>query len=221
MFAWWAGFLVLTIAGERLELSRMRGPSEQTLKAFGVPLGLFIAGLVATSYAPGTGIRICGAGLVALTLWLYRYDVARRTVKIAGLPRFMAINLFVGYGWLAISGILWLAFADTVNVLYYDAMLHSLFLGFVFSMIFAHAPVIFPAVLGRPLDFTRAFYAHVIVIHLALLLRIGGDLIGSFAAYQWGGMLSVVALLVFVANTAICAVRSTLAGSVAATAAAS
>jgi len=33
----------------------------------------------------------------------------------------------------------------------YDAGLHTIFRGFVMSMIFAHAPVIVPSALGRPL----------------------------------------------------------------------
>jgi hypothetical protein len=33
---------------------------------------------------------------------------------------------------------------------HYDITLHAVFLGFVFAMIFAHAPVIFPLVFRRP-----------------------------------------------------------------------
>jgi hypothetical protein len=42
----------------------------------------------------------------------------------------------------------------------YDAMLHAVFLGFVISMVFAHASVIFPAVLGLPFEYRPAFYLH-------------------------------------------------------------
>jgi hypothetical protein len=46
----------------------------------------------------------------------------------------------------------------------YDAILHALFVGFAFSMVFGHVPVIFPAVLGLPIRFGPASYAPVIVL---------------------------------------------------------
>ncbi|HME69219.1 MAG TPA: hypothetical protein VKM54_05055 [Myxococcota bacterium] len=42
----------------------------------------------------------------------------------------------------------------------YDAILHALFLGFVMTMIFGHAPIIFPALLARPMRFLPAFTLH-------------------------------------------------------------
>ncbi len=41
-------------------------------------------------------------------------------------------------------------------------MPYILFVGFVLRMIFGHAPVIFPAVLGRMLSYGAHFYGHVI-----------------------------------------------------------
>jgi hypothetical protein len=84
----------------------------------------------------------------------------------------------------------------------YDAMLHAIFLGFVFSMIFAHAPIIFPAVTGRPLSYRRIFYLHGALLHLSLLIRIGSDLAGNFFFYRWSGLLNVFAIVIFLANTA-------------------
>jgi metal-sulfur cluster biosynthetic enzyme len=50
----------------------------------------------------------------------------------------------------------------------YDATLHAFFLGFVFAMIFAHAPIIFPAVLGARMAYRPLFYAHVVLLQLTL-----------------------------------------------------
>ena len=36
----------------------------------------------------------------------------------------------------------------------YDAILHTAFLGFVMTMIFAHTPIVFPAVLHLPVAYT-------------------------------------------------------------------
>ena len=38
----------------------------------------------------------------------------------------------------------------------HDALLHAPFLGFVMAMIFGHAPVVFPALTGRPLPYDAA-----------------------------------------------------------------
>lgn len=203
MVFWWAAFLVLTIMGERLELSRMAPAHRLKTPLFALATAIYLGGILLASFLLIAGVRLAGAGMVALACWLAEYDLAWRTVKLEGLTRFMAANLLSGYVWLGVSGLLWMAFAGSLAGYRYDAMMHSLFLGFVFSMIFAHAPIIFPAVTGIPIPFRRGFYIHVIILHLSLLLRIvGGDLIGSLQAYQWGGLLNVFALLVFLVNTA-------------------
>jgi hypothetical protein len=68
-------------------------------------------------------------------------------------------------------------------------------------MIFAHAPIVFPAVARRPMAFRRVFYYHVVLLHFSLVLRVAGDLTGSFSAYRCGGLLSVIALLMFLADS--------------------
>lgn len=79
-------------------------------------------------------------------------------------------------------------------------MLHAIFLGFVFSMIFAHAPIILPIVSGWDLPFHNAFYLHAGLLHVSLLLRIAGDLAWWPSLQRWGGMLNVLAVLFFLAN---------------------
>ena len=87
-------------------------------------------------------------------------------------------------------------------------MLHALFLGFVIGMVFAHAPVIVPAVFRAPVPYRRHFYAHLGLLHASLILRlVGGDLAGNLRAWQWGGVLNEVALLCFLGVT-IAAFRS-------------
>ena len=198
---WWAGFLVLTIAGERLELSRLLRLSRTSHAAFLVFIGVFLAGLILAIPALAVGMRLAGAGMLALALWLLRYDIARRTVRQTGLTRFIAVSLLAGYVWLGIGGLLGLFFGEVVAGPRYDAVLHAIFLGFVFSMIFGHAPIIFPAVLGATIAFRPVFYVHLALLHLSLLLRIMGDLAIWIPGRQWGGLLNVVALLLFLANT--------------------
>jgi hypothetical protein len=198
----WVAFLVLTIAGERLELTRMLRPSPAVRAAFVMSTTVVTIGVVAAVWTPGAGVRAIGGGLVALTVWLTRHDVARRTIHQSGLPRFMAACLLGGYAWLGIGGVTALASGVSTPGLVYDAVLHAVFVGFVISMVFAHAPVIVPAVLGRPLAYSPWFYLHVIVLHASLVLRVIGDLLEALGRWRvWGGMLNALALLLFVVNT--------------------
>lgn len=205
---WWVGFLALTIAGERLELARLLRLSHLSRSAFLVFVALLLCGLIWASVDLNVGIRIVGGGILALALWLLSHDIALRTVRQSGLPRFIAICLLTGYVWLGISGIMGVTFGELIAGLRYDAMLHAFFLGFVFSMIFGHAPIIFPAILGRAISFQRAFYAHVALLHVSLVLRVAGDLSEWLPIRQWGGLLNVVALLLFLVNTGPAVFRS-------------
>jgi hypothetical protein len=168
-------------------------------------VGVYAAGLLLLTFTPlaDPGVRTVGLASLLLALWLLRFDLARKTVQRAGLTRFIALNLLIGYGWLAVSGVLTLVSGQQAAGPLYDAMLHTLFLGFVFGMIFGHAPVIFPAVLGRTITYGAHFYAHVFVLHAALALRVVADLAGWADLRRWGGMLNGIALLLFLAVTAL------------------
>ncbi len=132
-----------------------------------------------------------------------RFDLARRTVRQAGLTRFIALCLLPGYAWLAFAGVLWvLEAARFGGGPWYDAMLHSVLVGYVFSMVFGHAPLILPAVTGRALPYHPRFYLHLVLLHAALVLRVAGDLALWPAGRQWGGLLNVAAILLFVASSA-------------------
>jgi hypothetical protein len=208
LIPWYAGFLVLTIAGERLELSRVVRLTRTARTLFTAAVTIFVVGALTAIGAFTIGARIAGAGLLALAGWLAVYDVARRTVRQRGLTRYMATCLLAGYVWLAVAGGLWLRFGIASEGPAFDAQLHALFLGFVIGMVFAHAPVIVPAVFRTPVPYRRHFYAHLILLHASLILRlVGGDLAGNLRAWQWGGVLNEVALLGFLAVT-IAAVRS-------------
>jgi hypothetical protein len=125
----------------------------------------------------------------------------------AGLPRFIGACLLSGYVWLGVSGLLAVRFGSVVGGPRYDATLHALFLGFVFAMIYGHAPIIFPAVLSSPFAFRRTFHSHLLLLHLTLLLRVIGDLTHWWAGLKWSGLLKVVVLLLFLGNTIYAARR--------------
>ena len=198
---WWAGFLVLMIAGERLELSRVRRPSVTIQAIFHASVAIVLIGLVVSVLEFHSGVRLAGLGLFAIALWLLRYDLAWHSARQGGLPRYMAVCLIGGYVWLAVGGILWLLFAPFFSAgPRYDAMLHTIFLGFVFSIIFAHAPIILPTITGMALPFRNSFYLHAGLLHVSLLLRIAGDLGLWLSLQQWGGLLNTLTVLLFLIN---------------------
>jgi hypothetical protein len=199
---WWIGFLVLTIAGERLEMTRLLPLGATPRAAFVAAAVTFVAGLAWISVAPDAGVRLAGASLIGLAVWLGVFDIARRTIRQSGLTRFIAVALLSGYAWLGAAGALALGSGATSAGAQYDALLHAIFLGFVFSMIFGHAPIIFPAVLGVRVAYRPAFYAHLVLLHASLVLRVAGDLVPWPEARAWGGLLNGVAIVAFLANTA-------------------
>lgn len=197
---WWIGFLALTIAAERLELSRITRPPRYAEHLF---LGLAISLLagMALSLFVGWGVRLGGAALVGLAVWLWVYDIARRAVRKNGITRFIAASLLCGYTWMGFSGLLALWFGNVSAGFLYDAMLHTFFLGFVFSMIFGHAPIVLTGILGVELAYNAFFYSHLVLLQLSLLLRVAGDLGGWLALRQWGGMLNMTAVILFLWNS--------------------
>ena len=203
LHAWWFAFLVVTIAAERLEMTRLmrRHPGVQVslVAVFGVLLG----GAAWSALDARAGGLLYGAALVATGLWLLRFDIARRTVRGDGLSRYMAIALLAGHGWLVVGGLAWAASA--LGLPARDLALHAVGLGFVFSTVMAHAPVILPAIARVKLRFGSAFYVPLALLHGSLLLRLGGG-IADPELRATGAALNAAALALFAITVAGAAV---------------
>jgi hypothetical protein len=151
-----------------------------------------------------TGLVVAGVGLLGQVLWLGRYDLARRTIRRPGLPRFAAVCILAGYVWLGVSRVLWVAMGlGASGPLLHDALVHSMFLGFVLSMVMGHAPIIVPAVLRVPLRFARLAYVPLVLLHVSVGVRIAADLAGSFTWREVAMHGNVSALLLFVTVTVV------------------
>lgn len=178
---WWIAFFALTIGGERLELSRYlkRGPAVRS------SFMILAAALVVAPLEP----RLLGVVLVLLAGWLFAFDLARVTVRQSKLPRYVAVCLLAGYFWLGLGGAL-MALA-----IGYDAALHTIFVGFVFSMVFGHAPVILPAVLRTAFPYHRVLYLPLALLHASLAVRV-------FISTQIGAWGNAAAIALFIVTAA-------------------
>lgn len=198
---WWIGFLVLTIAGERLELSRVLPASPSAKRVFGAIIAVMLVAMTLSPVQPAIGTMLLAATLLALAAWLLRQDIARRTIRQGGLTRYIAACLLSGYAWLAAGALIGLASGGIVpGGAGYDAAIHALMLGFVFSMVFGHAPIIFPAVLRVQVSYHPLFYLPLAALHGSIAVRLAGDLLGAPPLRSMGGLLNALALLLFIAG---------------------
>lgn len=198
----WLAFLVITIAAERLEMTRLmrRRPAARPLLA-GV-LAALLGGALLSGVQELAGGLLYGAALAALALWLAVFDIARRTVRAGGLSRYMAVCLLGGYAWLAVAGGAWVAMA--LGAPTRDAALHALALGFVVSMVFGHAPVILPALARVKLAFGPVFYGPLLLLHASLALRLLGVIEPRLAALgATGNALALAAFALTAAGAAL------------------
>ena len=167
---WWFAFLVLTVAAERLEMTRLMRRRRGAVPALVLLLGALLAACALCAVRPRAGLALFGLSLAGLSLWLLAFDVARRTVRVHGLGRYMALCLLLGYVWLGASGVAWCAVAAGLAAR--DAALHGLAIGFLFSMMLGHAPVVLPALLRIRLRFGWPYYGPLVLLHGSLLLRL-------------------------------------------------
>lgn len=189
---WWLAFLVLTIAAERLELSRLLSPPRSSQLTFMIATALIIIG-AARGELGGETAPFSGVGLLAATVWLVRNDIALRTIRLSGQARFSAACLLAGYFWLGLAGLVLLVAPPGATAFSYDAAVHAIAIGFVLSMIFGHAPIILPAVIGLRVRYSAAAYAPLVLLHISVLLRIAADLFERIEMRALSGPITVFA----------------------------
>ena len=195
---WWLSFLVLTIAAERLELSRLLSPPRSSQLTFIFATVLIIIGMVRGELA-GEAAPFSGIGLLAVTAWLLRHDIAMRTIRMTGLPRFSAACILAGYFWLALSGLLLFMTPPGTATFSYDAVVHAIAIGFILSMIFGHAPIILPAVTGVRVRYTAAAYLPFVILHLSVLLRVVADLFERVDLRAASGPVTIIGFAAYAA----------------------
>lgn len=207
---WWIAFLFLTITGERLELSRFI-LLKNTAKKQGVLIALITVFIVSIflPFHSSAGSILSALSITGAALWLFKYDMAKHSIKKPGQSFYSGLLLITGYVWLVITG-LFFAFGAYYGS-FYDSSLHSFFLGFVFMMIFAHAPVILPAVLKLKISpFGRSLYFWYVLLNLSLLFRVLAFIPQAAKYKHWAAMINGIAILGFFVNMIMLALKSRL-----------
>ncbi|MEO8103631.1 MAG: hypothetical protein ABI790_13985 [Betaproteobacteria bacterium] len=194
----WSAFLLLTIAGERLELSRFLPTPPIARSLFALIVGVLLLGALLALVDEAPGLKLFAVALCALALWLLRFDIARHTIQSTGLTRYMAVCLLSGYLWLSVAALLGAVGALQNGTSLRDAALHALLLGFVFSMVFDHAPIILPAVSTLKFHWHPGFYLPLAMLHAGLAVRVLAGVVDNFALRQQAGVANAVALVLFV-----------------------
>lgn len=193
-FPWWMGFLLLTITAERIELSKFLPVSSNTKYLLLSFLVLFLLGLLIPFH--GTGKYLSAIAMIGIALWMLKHDVMRIGLKKNGLMRFSSVALLIANMWLIVNGILLMGMPDTAYS--YDILVHSFFVGYAFSMIFAHGPIILPGVLGiSSKPFHSVLYVWLFLVQGSLLLRLMADSLLNSEWRKVSGILTGVGILLY------------------------
>jgi len=193
---WWLDFLILTVAAERLELGRVRELSRPSQTTFAGAILLLLFGGARGEFAESWAL-LTAAGLIGCSAWLLSHDIARRTIRLRGQPRFSATAILTAHAWLGVAGVVLATAPLGAAGFAYDASVHAITIGFALSMIFGHAPIILPAVTGIRVRYSRMAYAPLFLLQLSLVLRIAGDILEQGSLRTASGFVTVIALAAY------------------------
>ncbi len=202
-FAGWLLFFLLTIVGERLNLTRFLPVSRKAVIELYVWLGMLIISSFLYHFGFAVVVSLC---LWGVAQWLLRNDIAIINIRKAEHYKFLGTALIGAYIWLFITGCLGLIKSD--NPYLYDALLHAFFVGFVLSMVLAHAPIIFPGLLQiKVTPFHPIMYLWLIALHVSLFIRIYSDLFEGYELRKLGGLFNGLSFVGYLLTVALLIIR--------------
>lgn len=198
-FPWWLAFTLCIITSERLELMKFLPVKRGTKALLVVFLACYVAGVLLSFHGPGSVVS--GLALMATALWLLRNDLIGISIRKEALPRFVATALLAGYISMLLTGVFFIALEQ--DAFSYDAIVHTYFLGFTFSMIFAHGPIILPGVLGvSAKPYHPVLYLWLILLHLSWMARIAGDILLDPSLRRVSAIVTALSILCYFATLA-------------------
>ncbi|MGC3947853.1 MAG: hypothetical protein QM762_25655 [Chryseolinea sp.] len=135
-----------------------------------------------------------------------RHDVVGINLGKKGLTKYIGVALISGYFSLLLCGLFLPLLGN--QPLGYDAILHSFFIGFVFSMIFAHGPIILPGVLGISLKpYHPILFFWLMLLHGSWITQTIADVVLSMQMRKYAGLFSAVAIVGYLLSMASILVR--------------
>jgi hypothetical protein len=196
-------FPIAVIAVERLEMSLL-------LKRKGVLFVLFglIGWCLLWNVSIWLGIpnlQTMGGLTILMVGSIAFYDAALRVKqkKIEGLHKFLRLALMISYVWLFLAACAMTVSLQISSAIFKDVLFHLIGLGFIFTMILGHAPLILSSAFGK-LPPKEAPIIPFCLFQAATLFRIIGDfgLMKSVPLWQWSGWISglihLISLFVYV-----------------------
>jgi hypothetical protein len=175
-------FPIVFILGERVELTSLATKSSSSkfipvLLLAIVAVGLFgfeatFSGTATTSFLFAfvvMGIIFC--------FFLIAERSARPKVVVSPFQRYVSKHVEFAHAWGIVGSAFGVMYSLAPLLVYYDAFIHSLALGFIGLMFLAHGPIILPMVTQRQFDTTKISYIPLIILTVALITRIGFELL--------------------------------------------
>ncbi len=181
-------YLVLGILGERITFARMGRFGKEgrfgKRDRYHVLLGMsFVFGVIIDIFTDNMGVRFINFLILgSLTILIFLDDTGTKSsITETSFHVFQRWALLGGYAWLLVGIILmeWNAF--NASLFLYDSALHAITLGFIITMLLAHAPIVLPTVLGKPATTELpGALTLVIIFWIFILLRIIGNVLQLF-----------------------------------------
>lgn len=196
-------FPIFTILGERVELSRFLSPKVHRRARWGLWLAILATvSLLVRLFLVDAGYLIAiWAGLLGIaTLPLVVPELTLVRLGQTGLHRYLGRHLILAYAWFFIGLVIIITVRESYPL--YDAGSHALAIGFVFTMIMAHAPVIAPVIVRGNIVEEKLAYYPVAILTASVIMRVAGQLLkaGNIdipALAGLSGVIALVAIIVF------------------------
>lgn len=206
----WMVFLVLTIIGERLELARISFRARAIMPLI---MGSAITALIASFalLAIRDFYRLVGLAFAVMLAVMAVSDIARHTIRLHGFTKFMGWAMLLAYMWGLLGSLTWIVIPHTnLHAPWSTFALDCFDLGFVMSMVIAHAFIIIPAIVRRPVTWPHAMWIPLITLSVGLLIGLIGACTSSVVIGKVASAVEIIALLSLIATVMITYAHSSL-----------
>ena len=204
-------FPTVFVLGERVELTSLATKSSPTrfvpalfLVAVVVAIFAFDAWFSTAAVVALAAFAVTG---VVFGFFLLAEMSAHSKARVSPFQRYVSGHVGLAYVWGLAGSVFGIAYSLSTQFVFYDAFIHSLALGFIGFMFLAHGPIILPMVTRAQFDNAKLSYIPLAILMLALVTRIGSELVLLYSA-SWllnlfvavSGWLVLIAVVAFFAE---------------------